>query len=124
MGSGFAKGIDVFLKYKYENKFTGWISYAYSDSKRRQYDATTQTSSDYDITHNMSFTGSYNVTDAINVGLSYRISTGKPYTPVVSSLFDAVAKCLYTDLRRKEQRQIPDIYTRRYKRSVYNIAYE
>jgi len=90
LGSGFAKGVDVFLKYKWKNKFTGWISYAYSDSKRRQYDARTETSSDYDITHNMSFTGNYNVTDAINVGLSYRISTGKPYTPVTGASYNAV----------------------------------
>lgn len=89
-GSGSAKGIDVFLKYKWQNKFTGWISYAYSDSKRKQLDATTQVPSDYDITHNMSFTGSYNVTDAINVGITYRLSTGKPYTPVTSSIFDPV----------------------------------
>jgi len=111
MGSGFAKGIDVFLKYKYENKFTGWISYAYSDSKRRQYDATTQTSSDYDITHNMSFTGSYNVTDAINVGLSYRISTGKPYTPVVSSLFDAAQNVYIPTYGEKNSDRFPT-YTR------------
>lgn len=89
-GSGFAKGVDVFLKYKYENKFTGWISYAYSDSKRRQYDNGALTPSDYDISHNMSFTGSYNVTDAINVGITYRISTGKPYTPVTSAIYDPV----------------------------------
>jgi outer membrane receptor for ferrienterochelin and colicin len=86
-GSGFAKGVDVFLKYKYLQKFTGWISYAYSDSKRRQYDALTQTSADYDITHNLSFTGSYNLTDAINIGATYRISTGRPYTPVTSATF-------------------------------------
>lgn len=87
-GSGFAKGADVFLKYKYENKFTGWISYAYSDSKRKQYENDTEHPSDFDISHNMSFTGSYNLTDAINVGITYRLSTGKPYTPVTSSIFD------------------------------------
>lgn len=111
MGSGFAKGIDVFLKYKYENKFTGWISYAYSDSKRRQYDATTQTSSDYDITHNMSFTGSYNITDAINVGLSYRISTGKPYTPVISSVLDPVQNVYIPTYAEKNSDRFPT-YTR------------
>jgi hypothetical protein len=124
IGSGFAKGIDVFLKYKYENKFTGWISYAYSDSKRRQYDATTETSSDYDITHNMSFTGNYNITDAINVGLSYRISTGKPYTPVVSSLFDPVQNVYVPTYAERNSDRFPT-YTRldasfQYITSVFN----
>lgn len=87
-GSGYAKGVDMFVKYKYSNKFTGWLSYAYSDSKRKSYDGAQETSSDYDITHNMSLTASYNLTDAINVGFTYRISTGKPYTSVTSAVYD------------------------------------
>lgn len=106
-GKGYAKGVDVFLKYKYQNKFTGWISYAYSDSKRLQYDATTETSSDYDITHNFSFTGNYNVTDAINVGLSYRISTGKPYTPVVSATFDPMENVYIPTYAEKNSDRFP-----------------
>ncbi|MBS1514664.1 MAG: TonB-dependent receptor [Bacteroidetes bacterium] len=90
IGSGYAKGVDVFLKYKYQNKFTGWLSYAYADSKRKPYDSAQETSSDYDISHNMSLTASYNLTDAINVGFTYRISTGKPYTPVTSATYDPV----------------------------------
>jgi len=106
-GKGYAKGVDVFLKYKYQNKFTGWISYAYSDSKRLQYDATTETSSDYDITHNFSFTGNYNITDAINVGLSYRISTGKPYTPVVSASYDPVENVYIPTYAEKNSDRFP-----------------
>lgn len=111
IGKGFAKGIDVFLKYKWENKFTGWVSYAYSDSKRRQYDAKTETSSDYDITHNLSFTGNYNITDAINVGLSYRVSTGKPYTPVVSSVFEPIQNVYIPTYAEKNSDRFPT-YTR------------
>lgn len=118
IGDGFAKGIDVFLKYKYENKFTGWISYAYSDSKRKQYDATTQTSSDYDITHNLSFTGNYNITNSLNVGLSYRISTGKPYTPVVSSLFNAVENVYVPTYGEKNSDRFPT-----YNRTDVSVQY-
>ncbi|HEX2786895.1 MAG TPA: TonB-dependent receptor [Ignavibacteria bacterium] len=89
-GSGFAKGIDVFLKGKFENKFTGWISYAYSDSKRRRFDSDALVSATYDITHNLTVVGSYNITDRWTAGVSYRISTGKPYTPVVGSYYDFV----------------------------------
>ncbi|CAN5389507.1 TonB-dependent receptor [soil metagenome] len=86
-GKGFAKGIDVFIKGKYKNKLTGWISYAYSDSKRRQFDALSETSANYDITHNLSVVASYNITDNITVGAIFKTSTGKPYTPVLSSSF-------------------------------------
>ena len=87
LGKGFAKGIDVFIKGKYKNKLTGWISYAYSDSKRRQFDALTETSANYDITHNLSVVASYNITDNITVGAIFKTSTGKPYTPVMGSSF-------------------------------------
>jgi vitamin B12 transporter len=88
-GSGFAKGVDVFLKSKVFNKYSAWVSYSYSDSKRRQYDAAVQTSADYDVTHSLTAVASYYFNDFFTVGLTYRISTGKPYTPVAGSYFDS-----------------------------------
>lgn len=88
-GEGFAKGIDVFLKTKIKNKFTGWISYSYCNSKRKQYDATELVPAKFDITNSLNVVGSYSVNDAIVVGLSYKINTGKPYTPVVSAEYDS-----------------------------------
>lgn len=89
-GNGTAKGIDVFLKVKIDNKFTGWISYAYTDSKRKQYEAHSETSADYDITHNVSVVASYNIFDDLTAGATYKISTGKPFTPVVGSYYEPV----------------------------------
>ena len=88
-GKGYAKGVDVFLKSKVFNKYSAWISYSYTDSKRKQYDASEQTSADYDITHSLTTVGNYNITDNFTVGFTYRISTGKPYTPVTGSVFDS-----------------------------------
>lgn len=88
-GNGFAKGVDVFLKSSVTNVYSTWISYAYTDSKRKQYDAQTQVSANYDISHNLTFVGSYNITDNLVTGLTYRVSTGKPYTPVTGGMFDS-----------------------------------
>lgn len=88
-GKGIAKGVDVFLKSSVTNKYSTWISYAYTDSKRRQYDALNVTSANYDITHNLTFVASYNITDAIVTGITYRVSTGKPYTPITGGIFDS-----------------------------------
>ena len=84
-GEGNVKGVDVFFKTKISNKFTGWISYAYSDSKRKQFDSQNLVPSNYDITNNISLVGSYNLTDQIVFGAIYKLSTGKPYTPVIGS---------------------------------------
>lgn len=88
-GKGFAKGIDVFLKSRVAGKYSAWISYSYTDSRRRQYDARGITSANYDITHNITGVASFGITDDLVTGISYRISTGKPYTPVISSYFDS-----------------------------------
>jgi len=88
-GKGIAKGADVFLKTKLDNKFTGWISYSYTDSKRAQYDVFTMAPAKYDITHSLVLVGTYNINDFITTGFTYRVSTGKPYTPVVGATFDS-----------------------------------
>jgi len=86
-GEGNVKGVDMFFKVKIKNKFTGWISYAYTDSKRKQYEATKLVPANYDITNNLSVVGSYNATEQLVLGAAFRISTGKPYTPVIASEF-------------------------------------
>ena len=88
-GEGFAKGVDVFLKIRLKPKFNGWISYSYTDSKRKQNSTAPLLSSTYDITHNVSVVGTYNFTDRLTGGVTYHISTGKPYTGVTGSMFDS-----------------------------------
>jgi vitamin B12 transporter len=88
-GKGFARGVDVFLKSTVTNKYSTWISYAYTDSRRKQYSAIDEVSANFDITHNLTFVASYNITDVITTGLTYRVSTGKPYTPVSGSVYDS-----------------------------------
>lgn len=88
-GEGFAKGVDVFFKVRLKPKFNGWISYSFTDSKRKQTAAGSLQSSNYDITHNISVVGTYNFTDYLTAGITYHISTGKPYTPITGSVFDS-----------------------------------
>lgn len=117
-GSGFAKGIDVFLKSKVYNKYSAWISYSYTDSKRRQYDASEQTSANYDITHSITAVGSYNITDYFTVGLTYRISTGKPYTPVTGSVYDSAQSQFIPFYALKNSSRFPN-----YQRMDVNAQY-
>ena len=87
-GSGYAKGVDVFLKVRLKPKFNGWISYAYTDSKRKLFGSDKLIPADYDISHSLSVVGTYNIVGNVTVGATYKISTGKPYTPVTSGIFD------------------------------------
>ena len=87
-GDGFARGIDFFFKTRFKQKFTGWISYSYTDSKRKQYTDIIESSANYDITHNLVVVASYNITSELTAGATFRIATGKPYTPVIGSTYD------------------------------------
>jgi hypothetical protein len=87
-GEGYVKGVDVFLKTKIKNKFTGWISYAYTDSKRKQYEAVSLSPANYDITNSLSIVGSYSLSSQFVFGATFRASTGKPYTPAIESVYD------------------------------------
>jgi len=88
-GKGFARGADVFFKVRLKPKFNGWISYSYTDSKRRQTETSPLQSANYDITHTLSVVGTYNLSDFITFGITYHVSTGKPYTPIYGGVFDS-----------------------------------
>lgn len=105
-GFGFAKGIDMFLKARI-NKFNGWISYSLINSKRKQFYATDETSANYDITNTFSIVGEYNFTELITAGIIYKISTGKPYTPVTSSIFDPVNNVYIPDYAETNTGRLP-----------------
>jgi vitamin B12 transporter len=117
-GQGFAKGIDFFLKKRFRGKFTGWISYSFVDSKRRQYGNLFETSANYDITHTMSVVGSYNITNDLTAGATLRLSTGKPYTPVIGSTFDPVNNAYIPTYADNNSDRFPT-----YKRIDVNLQY-
>lgn len=109
-GSGYAKGVDVFLKIRLKPKFNGWISYAYSDSKRKQFDSAPEVSAAYDITHSLSIVGSYNISNRLTVGASFRTNTGKPYTPVNGSYFDPVNNIYIPVYAERNSDRLPVYY--------------
>lgn len=117
-GDGFAKGIDFFFKTRFKQKFTGWISYSYTDSKRRQYTDIIETSANYDITHNLVIVGSYNITNDLTGGVTFRIATGKPYTPVIGSTYDPVQNAYIPTYSDNKSGRFPT-----YKRVDMNLQY-
>ncbi|MFQ5753446.1 MAG: TonB-dependent receptor plug domain-containing protein, partial [bacterium] len=92
-GYGYARGFDLFFKHGvlFQNKFNGWLSYSFLQSKRLQ-TRETKTGvveeyavSPFDITHNRTLVAKFSVTNRFSVGFTYRFATGRPFTPVVEA---------------------------------------
>ncbi len=86
-GSGFANGIDIIFKGDFPFNINGWISYGYINTKRLWMDYDNKTSSDFDITHNISVVARYGLTENIQIGLTAKYATGRPFTPAVDSYY-------------------------------------
>lgn len=86
-GYGFAKGIDLIYKGIFPYGITGWISYGYIDTKRKWIDFGNLTRSSYDITHNLNLVMKFTLSDYFQLGFTCRYATGRPYTPIVGSVY-------------------------------------
>lgn len=86
-GFGFANGIDLILKGKLFNSIKGWISYGYINTKRKWLDFENLTNSSFDITHNLSIVAKYNFSSAWQIGINFKLATGRPYTPIINSIY-------------------------------------
>ncbi len=82
-GYGYAYGADIIFKGDLSNDLSGWVSYGYLKSKRIWMDNESYAPSDYDITHGLTIVTQYYLTDSWNLGVNYKYSTGRPYTPVL-----------------------------------------
>jgi hypothetical protein len=86
-GYGFARGIDFMIKGELFGIIGGWLSYGFINTERRWMDYEELTSSDFDITHNLTIVAKYNLTSSLQIGVNYKYATGKPFTPVLNSMY-------------------------------------
>ncbi len=86
-GYGFAKGLDLILKGKLPLGISGWISYGFINTQRKWKDFTELTVSEFDITYNLSVVAKYNFSSMWQIGINFKYATGKPFTPIISSVF-------------------------------------
>ena len=87
-GTGYARGVDTFVQGTYQ-WLSGWVSYGYMDSRRRELDDPTEVPSAYGVRHSITLVSQFQATPALQIGARYSASSGRPYTPVVGSTFDA-----------------------------------
>ncbi|MBI9072436.1 MAG: TonB-dependent receptor [Melioribacteraceae bacterium] len=86
-GNGYAYGFDFIYKGKLPFDIDGWISYGYISTKRKWLDFTKLTRSSFDITHQISLVAKYKFSVMWQIGINYKLASGRPYTPVTSGKF-------------------------------------
>lgn len=89
-GKGFSRGIDFSLHKKLTgNGFYGMINYSLAESKVTGLSGGEKPGS-FDYRHNITIIAGYQLSNNWLVGLKFRYTTGRPYTP-----FDAAASTFY-----------------------------
>jgi hypothetical protein len=86
-GHGYARGVDFFLQGT-ARWLSGWISYGYMDSKRRELDDPSLVPSRYGVDHSVTLVGKYDLTSRWQLGAKYNFATGRRFTPVIGGTFD------------------------------------
>jgi outer membrane receptor for ferrienterochelin and colicin len=76
---GFARGGEVFLQRRSANRLTGWISYAYTVSRRHDLVTGEWYNSDCDQRHTINLYGSYRFSESWNMSLKTRVGSSFPY---------------------------------------------
>jgi len=88
-GTGRVKGIELLVRHRLANNFSGWISYTLSRAERKDYGADDYRLFDFDQTHILTFVGNYQLPKNWSIGARYRLVTGRLYTPRVGSVFNS-----------------------------------
>lgn len=88
-GYGFAQGVDFIIKGSLDIGLNGWFSYGYIDSKRYWMDFSKETFSSTDVTHNLTLILKYPLTSDLQIGTNIKYATGKPFTPITGSNYNA-----------------------------------
>jgi hypothetical protein len=87
-GHGYARGVDCFVQGKHR-RLSGWISYGYLDSRRQELDDPHEVPASYGVRHSATVVGMYSLDAFWQIGARFAHTSGRPYTPVVGSTYDA-----------------------------------
>jgi hypothetical protein len=87
-GFGFAQGLDLYLQGNVK-WLSGWISYGYLDTQRKEFSNPRLLPSPYGVRHSLTLVSSYQYNSTWMLGARYSTASGRPYTPVEDAVYDA-----------------------------------
>lgn len=85
-GDGFARGADVFLKGAV-GRVSGWLSYSFIQTRRKEYEVASRRPTIYDITHNVKIIQKTRLGKGYEWSSTARYATGRPFTPIISGIY-------------------------------------
>lgn len=88
-GKGRAYGVEVLLKHELTERFYGWVAYTLSRSVQLDEDTGTYVPVEFDQSHILTLVGSYKLDSGWEVGMRFRLTTGRPETPITGGTFNA-----------------------------------
>ena len=88
-GVGDTVGFELMVKRKVTQKLYGWLSYTYSVSRERNSPEKEYRPTAFDQHHTLNAVASYRTESGWELGSRFRLSTGRPRTPVIGSTFNA-----------------------------------
>jgi TonB family protein len=88
IGTGYAVGTEILLKYKPDDRFFGWAAYTLSRSVRRQGPGEELLPVAWDQTHILTVLGSYQLGHGWEIGARFRLISGNLTTPNVCNIED------------------------------------
>jgi TonB family protein len=87
-GIGRVYGLEAIVRHDPSDRFFGWLSYTLMRAERRDGPDAAWRVFDYDQTHILTAVGVYRIGSGWEAGFRYRYTTGNPYDPIVSGLYD------------------------------------
>jgi TonB family protein len=88
-GHGRAYGLELLLKHELTERFYGWVAYTLSRSVQYDEDAKIYAPVEFDQTHILTLVGSYKLVGGWELGMRFRLTTGRPETPITGGTFNA-----------------------------------
>ena len=90
-GYGYSRGAEFYVQLKSASGFSGWVSYTYSMSRRKEGKSPDLHPFDFDRPHLISLVANYRMDGHWQAGARFRYGSGKPYTPAASAYFSSAA---------------------------------
>ncbi len=84
-GTGYARGLELFLRQPPTDRFFGWIAYSLSTSQRQDAPGASLYPFSYDEPNVFTVVGNYKINPGWDAGVKISYWTGEPYTPVLSA---------------------------------------
>jgi hypothetical protein len=90
-GNGYSRGVEFYIQLKSASGYSGWLSYTYSISKRKEGKSPDLHPFDFDRPHLLSLVINYRFGEHWQAGARFRYGSGKPSTPVASAFYNPTA---------------------------------